>query len=89
MDTNPDNGYMSEDDLNYDEYDSDTNWDNWDLEPNIKVFKSKTKVLKNSFKKICISRIHQPVCKKVKKKQLKVNCCQLSKLLSDLQIKNK
>jgi hypothetical protein len=71
----------SDEDINYHDYDKDTNWDNWDLEPNVKLRK-RTK--SRPFKKFCILRVHQPVCKKVKKK-VGVN---LTKLLSELALKD-
>ena len=97
MDTDSDNGYRSESEseesIDHNEYDSDTNWDNWDLEPNIKVRKGKCKGTGNGlyrhFKKICISKVHQPICKKVRKKPLKLKDSDVAKLLSQLQIKNK
>ena len=90
MATDSDNGYRSEsaESIDHNEYDSDTNWDNWDLEPNIKVRKSKGKDLYKHFrKKISISKVHQPICKKVKKKPLMIKDSDISKLLSELQIK--
>lgn len=73
----------SDEDINYHDYDKDTNWDNWDLEPNVKLRK-RTKSRPKPFKKFCILRVHQPVCKKVKKKV----GGNLTKLLSELALKD-
>ena len=73
------------DDINISEYDADTNWDNWDLEPNVKVRKKKGSFKRycrsNNFNRFCISRTNQPVCKKVKRKKQG-----LVKLLNNLSI---
>lgn len=76
-------GSESEGSIN--DYETD-NLDNCDLEPNVKLRKKKKLPLKR-FKYVCRNRFHttikQPICRKVKKKNIN-----LTKLLTELTLKN-
>ena len=75
-------GSESEGSIN--DYETD-NLDNWDLEPNVRLRRKKNFPLQR-FRYVCSrSKFHtsQPMCRKVKKKNIN-----LTKLLNELTLKN-